>query len=76
MGTLPALSGQQVVRIFESFGWRVARQKGSHVIMVKEEHIATLSIPNHKQVAKGTLRSLIRSANLTIDQFVAAARRL
>lgn len=76
MGTLPALSGQQVVRISESLGWRVARQKGSHIIMVKEEHIATLSIPSHKQVAKGTLRSLIRSANLTIDQFVSAAQRL
>jgi len=76
MGALPGSSGQQVVRVFESLGWRVARQKGSHIIMVKEERIATLSIPNHKQVAKGTLRSLIRSANLTTDQFVAAARRL
>jgi len=54
----------------------VARQKGSHIIMVKEGQIVTLSIPNHKQIAKGTLRSLIRSASLTIDQFVALAQRL
>jgi hypothetical protein len=40
--------------------------------MVKEGEIATLSVPDHKEVAKGTLRSLVRSANLTMDQFLAA----
>ena len=72
MATLPALSGQEVVRVFESFGWEVARQRGSHIVMTKAGEIVTLSIPNHKEVAKGTLRSLIRSANLTVDEFVAA----
>ena len=41
--------------------------------MTKEGEIASLSIPNHKQVAKGTLRSLIRSARLTVDEFVLLA---
>lgn len=72
MALLPSLSGQDVVRVFESFGWSVARQRGSHIIMTKSGEIVTLSIPAHKEVAKGTLRSLIRSANLTIDEFVAA----
>ena len=72
MATLPSLSGQEVVRVFESFGWSVARQRGSHVVMTRPGEIVTLSIPNHKEVAKGTLRSLIRSANLTVDEFVAA----
>jgi predicted RNA binding protein YcfA (HicA-like mRNA interferase family) len=72
VGTFPVLSGQEVVRVFESLGWSVARQRGSHVVMVKEGEIATLSVPNHKQVARGTLRSLIRSANLTVDQFLKA----
>ncbi|MBV9958726.1 MAG: type II toxin-antitoxin system HicA family toxin [Acidobacteria bacterium] len=72
MASLPALSGQEVVRVFESFGWKSVRQRGSHIIMTKEGEIATLSIPNHKEVAKGTLRSLIRSANLTVDEFVTA----
>jgi hypothetical protein len=40
--------------------------------MTKDGEIATLSIPDHKEVAKGTLRSLIRAANLTIDEFVKA----
>ena len=38
--------------------------------MTKEDHIATLSIPNHSEVAKGTLRSLIRAANLSVDGFI------
>jgi len=50
----------------------VARQKSSHIIMTKQGEIATLSIPNHNEVARGTLRSLIRSANLTPDEFVKA----
>jgi predicted RNA binding protein YcfA (HicA-like mRNA interferase family) len=60
------------VRVFESFGWSVARQRGSHIVLTKDGEIATLSVPNHKEVAKGTLRSLSRSANLTVDEFVAA----
>ena len=70
MAALPVLSGKEVVRVFERFGWMVARQSSSHIIMIKTGEIASLSIPNHSEVAKGTLRSLIRSANLTVDQFV------
>jgi len=72
MPSLPVLSGKEVVRVFESFGWSVARQRGSHIIMTKEGEIVTLSVPDHKEVAKGTLRSLVRAANLTADEFVAA----
>jgi len=69
MPPLPKLSGREVVRIFERFGWNVARQKGSHIIVVKDDNIATLSIPDHKEVAKGTLRSLIRASGLTVSEF-------
>ena len=72
MPPLPALSGQEIVRVFESFGWSVARQRGSHIILTKQGEISTLSVPNHKEVAKGSLRSLIRAANLTTDQFLSA----
>jgi len=40
--------------------------------MTKEGQIVTLSVPNHKEVARGTLRSLIRAANLTVDEFTDA----
>ena len=70
MASLPVVNGSHAVQVFQRFGWTVARQTSSHIIMTKEGEIASLSIPNHKEVARGTLRSLIRSANLTVDEFV------
>lgn len=70
MAALPVMSGRKVVRVFESLGWHVARRRGSHIIMVKDGSIATLSVPDHKEIARGTLRSLIRTAGITVDQFV------
>ena len=69
MPRLPVLSGEEAMRNFERLGWTVARQRGSHIVMTKPGEIATLSIPNHSTVAKGTLRSLIRSARLTVAEF-------
>lgn len=69
---LPVMSGREVVRVFESFGWEAVRQTGSHIIMIKDEELVTLSVPDHREVAKGTLRSLIRTAGLTVEEFVAA----
>jgi predicted RNA binding protein YcfA (HicA-like mRNA interferase family) len=70
---LPVISGRDAVRVFEKFGWAVARQASSHIILTKTGEIVTLSVPDHRELAKGTLRSLIRSANLTVDEFVAAS---
>ena len=72
MPQLPSLNGREVVRVFQSFGWSVARQRGSHIAMTKDGEFATLSIPDHKEVSKGTLRVLIKSANLTVEQFLSA----
>ncbi len=66
---LPILSGKEIVKVFELIGWEVSRQRGSHIIMTKQGEIITLSVLNHREVARGTLRSLIRSANLTIEEF-------
>jgi predicted RNA binding protein YcfA (HicA-like mRNA interferase family) len=73
MPALPVISGREAVKVFESFGWSVARQSSSHIIMVHPGRPVTLSIPDHKEVARGTLRSLIRSAGLTVAEFVAAS---
>lgn len=72
MAAVPSVSGRKVVRAFERLGWQVARQRGSHIILVKEGEMATLSVPDHKEVARGTLRSLIRAAGTTVDAFVRA----
>ena len=73
MPPVPLLSPSDVIKIFQRFGWQVVRQKGSHIIMTRPGHIATLSIPNHAEVARGTLRSLIAKTGLTIEQFLEAA---
>lgn len=73
MPFLPSLSGREMVQVFESLGWEIARRRGSHIVLVKDGSPATLSIPDHRAVAKGTMRSLIRAADLTVSEFVAAA---
>ena len=70
MPVLPVLRPSEVVRVFESFGWRIARQRGSHIILTKAGSVATLS--NHAQVARGTLRTLIGRSGLRVEEFVAA----
>jgi predicted RNA binding protein YcfA (HicA-like mRNA interferase family) len=69
---LPVLSGRQVVSVFLRLGWEVARQRSSHIILVKAGHPATLSVPDHREVGRGTLRTLIRRAGLSVEEFVQA----
>ena len=69
MAKPPVVSGRKVQKAFERLGWKKVRQTGSHIIMTKDGEMVTLSIPDHNPVAKGTLRSLIRSAGLTVDEF-------
>jgi predicted RNA binding protein YcfA (HicA-like mRNA interferase family) len=75
MPSLPSLNGRAVVKAFTRDGWVPVRQKGSHVILVKEGSWATLSVPDHREVAPGTLRSLIRASGLSVEQFVVLARK-
>lgn len=70
MAKLPSVSGAQAVRAFERAGWRQDRQRGSHVILLKAGMNVSLSVPLHRDVAPGTLRSLIRAAGMTVDEFV------
>lgn len=75
MPVLPRLSGREVVAAFLKDGWQMARQRGSHIVLVKDGNMATLSVPDHREVARGTLRSLIRASGLAVDTFVAIAER-
>jgi predicted RNA binding protein YcfA (HicA-like mRNA interferase family) len=72
MPPIPVLRPREVVKAFEKLGWEVSRQRGSHIILTKPGHIATLSVPNHPTVARGTLRSLIARSGMTIEVFLAA----
>jgi predicted RNA binding protein YcfA (HicA-like mRNA interferase family) len=53
-------------------GGKFQSQRGSHIILTKEGYPATLSVPNHNEVARGTLRSLISKAEITVDEFLEA----
>ncbi|MBZ5646152.1 MAG: type II toxin-antitoxin system HicA family toxin [Acidobacteriia bacterium] len=75
MPPVPLLRPREAIKTFESLGWRVVRQQGSHIILTKPGHMATLSVPNHDQVARGTLRTLIARAGLTVEEFLAALGR-
>ncbi len=69
MGRLSNISGKEAVKIFESFGYNLDHQTRSHIIL---HHISkpTLSVPNHRELAPGLLRSLIRQAGITVDEFL------
>jgi len=62
-------SGSEAVKKLRRVGWEIARQKGSHVMMVKEGYEYTLSIPQHPELGPGILRSLIKQAGLNVEEF-------
>ncbi len=65
MPPLALLSGRDVAKVFVAHGWRIVRQRGSHIILTREGDMLTLSVPDHDEVARG----LIRAAGLTVEQF-------
>ncbi len=69
MSRLPIISGLEAVRAFNKDGWLMVRRTGSHMIMTKPHTKATLSIPRHKELDRGTLRKLIKHAGLSVDEF-------
>ena len=68
---LPVVSGSEAVKAFLKVGFEFDIQHGSHIILRRADppH-RRLSVPNHKELAKGTLRTLIREAGLTVEEFV------
>jgi predicted RNA binding protein YcfA (HicA-like mRNA interferase family) len=72
MSELPTIQGNQAIAAFSRVGFSVVRIKGSHHVMKKPGHVHNLVVPVHGStpLKPGTLRSLIRAAGLTVDQFV------
>ena len=69
MSRLPACSGQDAIRVFRKLGYEVDHQTGSHVIL-RHPQMRRLTVPNHRELAKGTLRALIREAGITKEEFI------
>lgn len=69
---LPLISGRNHVKVFESFGWTVNRSKKNHFVLTHpaKPHVL-LSIPDHKEVARGTLKAELRKAEITAEDYAA-----
>ena len=70
MPELPVISGEIAVKIFGRLGFVPVRQKGSLVVMRKKQKGCV--IPMHKELAAGTLRSALRQAGVTAEEFISA----
>ncbi|CAN5834257.1 type II toxin-antitoxin system HicA family toxin [soil metagenome] len=72
MSALPRVSGREVMQALKEIGYERDRQRGSHIVLrqITPPH-RRITVPDHKEVAKGTLRAIIRQAGLTVDEFKA-----
>jgi predicted RNA binding protein YcfA (HicA-like mRNA interferase family) len=71
VSTLPHISGRKVVEALLKIGYEKDRQKGSHIVMrqVSYPH-RRIVVPDHNEVAKGTMRAIIRHSGLTVEEFI------
>ena len=71
MSKLPVVSGQDVIKALAKIGYEFDHQRGSHVVLRQTfEPYRRITVPNHKEIAKGTLRKIIRDAGLSVEDFV------
>lgn len=69
MNKLPQISGRECVKALQSVGFYIRRQEGSHIILRRDNPLAQLVVPDHKQLDRGTLRAIIRQAGLSVQEF-------
>lgn len=71
MGKLPTgLSGRQVRMALERVGFVFRRQRGSHMILRRDEPYARVVVPDHRQIRPGTLRKILHEAGLTVEDLM------
>ncbi len=68
MGKLPSdLSGRQVRTALERAGFVFRRQRGSHMVLRRDEPYSRVVVPDHRQLRPGTLRKILHEAGLTVE---------
>ena len=72
MPKLPILSGKDVIKVLSKLGYQHVRTSGSHAILNKqtEKGKITIPVPLHNELAKGTLKSIMRQANLSLEDLL------
>ena len=71
MSKLPVLSAKQVIKVLDKFGFKIHRQTGSHIHLWNEDKRLLVTVPEHKELAKGTLISIMKQAKLDREEFLA-----
>jgi predicted RNA binding protein YcfA (HicA-like mRNA interferase family) len=71
--SLPTLSSREVIAALKKIGFDeiASRGKGSHVFVYRDDPPKGITVPNRKEIKRGTLRAIIRQANLTVEEFLA-----
>ena len=68
---LPVVSYLEVLKALKKAGFEISRQSGSHIILVKHSvEKAVVVVPKHKEIAKGTLLSIISQSGMSKEQFL------
>ena len=70
MSGLPRISGRECVKALGKVGYYLKRQHGSHMIVRRDAPFAQLVVPDHKELDRGTLRAIIRQADLSVSEFM------
>lgn len=70
MGKLSPVSARDCIRALQRIGFKVDRQSGSHVTLIREDPAGRVTVPNHRELKVGMLRRIIRDADLTVDEFL------
>ncbi|MHB8360231.1 MAG: type II toxin-antitoxin system HicA family toxin [Thermoplasmataceae archaeon] len=70
MPRFPSISGKDAVKALSKTGFVLRRQVGSHMVMKRESDGRRVTIPNHDELPKGTLRAIIRQCDLTVEEFI------
>ncbi|OLS14697.1 MAG: YcfA family protein [Promethearchaeota archaeon CR_4] len=71
MPKLPRISGQKCIKVLNKVGFYVVRQRGSHILLHRDVPFSEIIIPNHEELDRGTLHSILRRVGLSITEFIA-----
>jgi predicted RNA binding protein YcfA (HicA-like mRNA interferase family) len=67
---LPRVAGRECVAALVRAGFFVRRQQSSHIVLRRAEPFSQVVVPDHRELDRGTLRSILRQASLTVDEFI------
>ena len=70
MPRLPVLSAREVIKALSKLGFSVVRQTGSHIHLWHEEKRVLVTVPNHAELAKGTLIGILKQAKITREELL------